>query len=262
MNGIKFADYKNSPQTWSLVTIRFRKDTGEMRLTYANPLAMKTLRQGQTNYPDGSAFSKVGIITGEDVQFPSSVVPRAVRRYQLMVKNRKTYASTDGWGYGLFDADGKTYPEDPLETQQACHACHQIVENRGYVFSQPFDMTEQAKLRFNDPKRSPFFVNSSVEKFPPELMQLLPDPKKQVRFLENTALRKNVFQGTLDELKPLLEKESLVSKMPAVYLSLDGKRFSVAVPRKNPACLNELGADLSTTTLNGEVVTSKVCLHD
>ncbi len=40
MNGINFYDCKDFQTKWSLVTIRFRKDTGEMRLTYANELAM------------------------------------------------------------------------------------------------------------------------------------------------------------------------------------------------------------------------------
>jgi hypothetical protein len=33
MNGIKFKEYKNFPEKWALVTIRFRKDTGGIWLT-------------------------------------------------------------------------------------------------------------------------------------------------------------------------------------------------------------------------------------
>ena len=35
MNGILYEEFKDFPSKWEIVTIRFRKDTGEMRLTYA-----------------------------------------------------------------------------------------------------------------------------------------------------------------------------------------------------------------------------------
>src|SRR5665647_995558 len=75
MNDIAFKDYQGFPDKWSLVTIRFRKDTGEMRLTYANELAMQTLLSKSTNYPDGAVFAKTGIHTASDPQFASSLIP-------------------------------------------------------------------------------------------------------------------------------------------------------------------------------------------
>ena len=95
-----------------------------MRLTYAKAIAAKVLKSGKTEYPDGAVFAKTGIHTSSDPQFESSVVPRGIRRYQLMVKNKKTYKTTGGWGYALFDASGKTFPEDVKTTTNACYACH------------------------------------------------------------------------------------------------------------------------------------------
>jgi hypothetical protein len=60
-----------------------------MRLTYANDVAMKTLKNGKTDYPDGAVFGKTGIHTGSDPQFESSAVPKDIRRYQLMVRDKK-----------------------------------------------------------------------------------------------------------------------------------------------------------------------------
>jgi hypothetical protein len=57
---------------------------------------MKTLTEGSINYPDGAVFAKTGIHTGVDPQFESSVILKGIRRYQLMVKNKKKYASTGG----------------------------------------------------------------------------------------------------------------------------------------------------------------------
>ena len=45
MNEIKFQSYKGFEKKWKLVTVRFREDTKEMRFTYANDIAWKTLKQ-------------------------------------------------------------------------------------------------------------------------------------------------------------------------------------------------------------------------
>lgn len=264
MNGIRFADYQSAAVDWTLVTIRYRKDTGELRLTYANPIAQKVLSGTKKDYPDGAVFLKTGILTGADGQFPSSAVPRAVRRYQVMVKDRSRFAATDGWGYALFDASGKTYPEEPSQTQQACHACHAIVENRGYIFSEPFDFTLGTKFSRGAIDRSAAlkFVTLDFAKLAPKVQKALDAKTKRVRFLDHEVLRGHVFQGTLDEIKPLLEVEALRSGLTAVFVAQDGLRFSAVQPLKRPECLNELGAEVFSTKPDGELMRMKVCLHD
>ena len=95
-----------------------------------------------------------------------------------------------------------------------------------------------------------------------KVIKVLPATSRLVRFVVNPELRREVFQGTLDELKPLLEAESLSSGLPAVFLSIDGKKFTAAIPVKRNECLNELGADLVSSGLGGSITTTKVCLHD
>ena len=92
MNGYKLSDYEGFEKKWRLVTVRYRKDTGEMRFTYANPKAWNALLKRSKDYPDGAVFAKIGIITMEDPAFPSSAVPAGTRRYQLMVRNKKKHA--------------------------------------------------------------------------------------------------------------------------------------------------------------------------
>lgn len=265
MNDINFKDYKDFPEKWSLVTIRFRKDTGEMRITYGNELAMKTLNAGAINYPDGAVFAKIGFHTGVDDQFISSVVPKSVRRYQLMVKDKKKYASTGGWGYGLYDPQGKTFPEDPKTTQDACYACHTIVENRGDVFSQPFSISPKAKYNFSHAEAVASPISYSWMKFaklPKTISALLPKGTKQVRMMEHEKMRENLFQGTLDEVKPILEHESRVSKAPSLFASKDMKRFVLVIPKKTEEC-NDMGAfEIISTDVNLKTVTEKYCTHD
>ena len=265
MNGISFKDYKEFPEKWSLVTIRFRKDTGEMRLTYANDLALKTLKSGSINYPDGSVFAKTGIHTGVDPQFVSSVVPKGIRRYQLMIKNKTKYGTTGGWGYGLFDPEGKTFAEDPTVTQNACYACHTIVENRGDVFSQAFSFTENVKMpsfkslgTFTSLK----FEWKRLQDLPAEIKKIKYLQHKKLRWLAHEKLRKNVFQGTLDELKPILESESRTSKAPALFLAEDNQKFIVVIPTKDDECIDSGAFKIVSTDINLKLVEEKYCTND
>lgn len=265
MNGIHWKDYKTFPEKWEIVTIRFRKDTGEMRITYANPVAMKALKEGRTDYPEGSVFAKTGIHTGVDPQFISSVVPKGIRRYQLMVRNKKRYSTTNGWGYALFDPEGRTFNEDPKITQDACFACHTIVENRGDVFSQHFSTTRYVKPIFTQEEKKTTtlnYVTRSVGSLPEHLRKLVPSWAKEVRWVDVEILRKHVFQGTLDELRPLLEHESIKTKLPAMFASKDEKRFVFVYPGKSDECLDTTQVTSVSTDPKGQTVTEKFCLYD
>jgi hypothetical protein len=265
MNGIAWKEFRDFPSNWEIVTIRFRKDTGEMRITYANPIAMKALKEGKTDYPEGSVFAKTGIHTGVDPQFISSVVPKGIRRYQLMVKNRKLYSSTHGWGYALFDPEGKTFNEDPKITQDACFACHTIVENRGDVFSQHFSTTKYVKPIFTQDEKKVnaiTYLTKSVSSLPVNIKNLVPSWAKEVRWVEVEIMRKHVFQGTLDEMKPLLEHESMKSKLPAVFASQDEKRFVIVYPGKSDECMETTLMTTVMTDQKGQPLTNKFCLYD
>ena len=265
MNGIDFKTYKDFPSTWKLVTIRFRKDTGEMRLTYANDIAFKTLESGGINYPDGAVFAKTGINTGVDPQFESSVVPSGIRRYQLMVKDKKKYSTTHGWGYGLFDPDGKTFAEDPVVTQNACFACHTIVENRGDVFSQPFNFTKAGAINFSHTVSQNSQINfewRKISSLPDKIKNLIPKKFVKVRFVKNELLRKNTFQGTLDEMRPLLESETRKNKSPSLFASIDMKRFVIVHPSTSDKCMGEGSMVAQSTDMKLNVIVDEYCTHD
>lgn len=265
MNGIRYDSYKDFTKKWKLVTIRFRKDTGEMRLTYGNELAMKTLLSGSTDYPDGAVFAKTGIHTSSDPQFVSSVVPRGIRRYQLMVKSKKMYPTSGGWGYALFDAKGKTFPEDPKETQEACYACHTIVENRGDVFSEPFDFVKDTKFpRPNSFSESTQIKYKSIKSksLPPAVLSYVPAGLKEVRMVTNEKLRMNLFQGTLDEMKPILEDESRKTSLPALFMSSDNKKFVIVIPKKSDDCMGMGSFEIVSTSLTDKPNVEKFCTHD
>lgn len=262
MNGHQLKDFKDFEKKWKLVTVRFRKDTEEMRFTYANALAYQALLKGRIDYPDGAVFAKIGYKTEEDTSFPSSAVPSGARRFQFMVRNKKKYAESSGWSYALFDDKGKVFPED-LKTQTlACVACHNAVPERGYVFSELMK-----KRSTNKPSSLSHLIFKTVEKsqLPKSIIDLLPLEVTSVRVLEG-EMAKDLFQGTLEEIRPALSKEVASSKMAAVLYNKDGSRFSLVLPENiGTSCTNESKTGIFMksifSTLNAAGTNGEKILH-
>lgn len=101
---------------------------------YANEAAMKGLRTG--TYADGA------IIAEEMLEFRVGDKGGGGERQRVltavMVKDRRRYAATDGWGYGNFDEGSKVNTLD-AKAQQTCHQCHVARKDNGYVFTQYVD---------------------------------------------------------------------------------------------------------------------------
>lgn len=253
MNGYSISDFKDFEKKWKLVTVRFRKDTDEMRWTFANDLAWKTLESGSIQYPNGAIFSKIGIRTSPDSQFQSSAVPQGARRYQFMIRDTEKFKNTGGWGYVIFDVNGKTFSEDPKIVEQSCYACHKLVDNRGQVFSQPFQIAPFTKIAFlSEGKgfKTISFEWRSRKSLPQAIVQILPAKIQKIRVVSNEEISKNLFQGALDEIKPSLERESFESTSPVAIISPDGLRYSIVMPAKMAGCKKESSFKSVMTILN------------
>jgi hypothetical protein len=229
MNGIELSKYKNFARDWKLVTVRFRQDTGEYRFTYANQKAYDALEKG-TQYPEGAAFAKTAYQLGSDPAFPSSLTPHKVVRYQIMLREAKS-KTTGGWTYALFDPRGRTFSGEPQEAAMACYSCHQIVEDKNYVFSEimqkdPQFFTDSTGGKTPFKLKLPTFEKVSVSTLPQSIRALLPADTKMVLSMIG-ALRKYQFEGTLNEVRPFLSEQSLKQNLPAILMSLDGKSFSL-----------------------------------
>jgi hypothetical protein len=229
---IRLKPYAQFEKDWKLVTVRFRKDSGELRFTYANPIAWKHMSDrlsGKTAapYPTGAVFAKTGIATQEDESFPSSAVPKGVRRFQLMVRDQKKYAQTDGWGYALFAEDGQRAPGDLKQTALACAACHKSVPEREFVFSVPMTgLAPKSAYLAPSSSRKWTFHDAELKNLPAGVVRHLPVGVKVVRLLSGEVTA-HVFEGTLDEIRPLLTKESHQANKPALLLSENRKHYSL-----------------------------------
>lgn len=227
MNGITFQQFKGFEHKWKLVTVRYRRDNQELRYVYANKKAHIAILQNKLPYPDGAVFAKVAYLAQPDPAFESSLFPSQTRRFQFMVKNSKKYKETNGWGYALFNQQGEIHPEPEKDQVIACHSCHQIVPERDYVFSA--SLSEALKKT----KRGKIFEweieEILYEKIPSLVRQQLPESFKSLLQVKS-PLTKNVFQGTLDEIKPSLAKIVVTQKKAVLFISDDMKRFTLIYP--------------------------------
>lgn len=235
MNGISYKDYEGFEDKWKFVTVRYRSDTGEQRFTWANDIAMRALEAGGTDYPDGAVFAKIGFATEKDPTFESSKVPSGAKRYQFMVRDQKKYASTGGWGYALFDGNRVTYDADPQAQAMACYACHQLVPARGQVFSQPmrisaFASKVPAPIANREVQVAAVkFETLPLKKLPEVVRRSLPENTRKIRSVAG-ELRKNVFRGTIDEIRPTLIEEVRRTGMPAALVASTDAQFAAVYP--------------------------------
>lgn len=232
MNSYKLEDFGNFTDNWKMVTVRFREDTKEMRVTYANPLAYEYLvsDKKKTDYPDGAVFAKIGIKTINDPMFTSSIVPAGAKRFQFMVHDQKKFANTGGWGYVLFNSEGKTFPGEVQKNSEACFACHTAVESKGYVFSELASFNTKLEPVAESKKQNNVsalkFVNFKAEELPVSIKKYL-DKKIVIVDLYEGEMSKRYFQGTLDEILPTLIERSVKNAKVTIFLSDDKKEFSM-----------------------------------
>lgn len=241
MNQIRLLDYGDFTQKWKLVTVRYRQDSKEMRFTYANSIAWDAIRQGLAIYPDGSVFAKVGFKSDVDHAFSSSVVPSGARRFQLMVKNSKKYLETDGWGYALFQSNGTLFDGDIKTVTQSCHACHKLVPERNFVFSEPIEVSpliKEVQSVFKSQKNASQIRFLKLDK--KDFSSFLNSQIDSIDFIEiiDGSLREFYFGGTLDEVTPLLIENVLKTQNTSGFLSLDQKTFKIIEQnKKSKLCL-------------------------
>jgi hypothetical protein len=263
-NGYDIKQFGDFAKDWHFVTVRFRNDSNEMRIVYANDLAWKALNENSNKYPNGSVFAKIGIQTIPDPSFTSSLVPAGSRRVQFMVKNEVLHKNTNGWGYALFDSNGIPYPGDQQSQTQACAACHQIVNDRNNVFSQLMFYKSAKVFADENWKKYLTFEETNTVNLHSKLKKNVSE--KSVRYLKG-HLQTNVFNGTLDEIRPLLISEAKKTKKTAVFSSIDGNYFTIVIPKNsNKSCVGENVASMtiiqSNKIIQNKYVEESICVYN
>jgi hypothetical protein len=132
-NGIAFLpDYKN----WKAISTTDRFDNQTMRVILGNGVAIDAIAENHINpWPDGTTFAKVAWFARNDGQ--GEVQPGAFWQVEFMIRDRKKYAATKGWGWARWRGASLTPYGKDVGFSAECIGCHTPVRNSDYVFTMP-----------------------------------------------------------------------------------------------------------------------------
>ena len=145
-NGLAFSEFKGY-ESWQ--TISISQNDRHMALTLGNPVMIQAYQAGIPGngkpFPDGAKMAKIHWVPKKLEAFPNTVVPGTQNDVDFMVKDSKRFADSGGWGYAVFRYDaasdtfrpGTATEQPPQGNDAKCgFACHTIVKNRDYVFTE------------------------------------------------------------------------------------------------------------------------------
>jgi hypothetical protein len=128
---------------WQAISTTERFDNGTMRVIYGNDVAVKAVKDHQTDpWPDGATFAKVA--WDQALAADGKVHTGKFIQAEFMVKNAEKYKTTDGWGWGRWKGkDLRPYGKDANFTTE-CMNCHQPMKDNDFVFTTPIDPADAA----------------------------------------------------------------------------------------------------------------------
>ncbi len=92
---------------------------GGVHHIYANAPAAEIYRKNGNIYPDGS---QIVFVLYEAKDLDGMYVAGKRKVTALMIKDRKRFSASGGWGWQAWDANGKPLVSDPVGQCQGCHA--------------------------------------------------------------------------------------------------------------------------------------------
>ena len=145
-NGLAFSEFKGY-ESWQLISISHSEKL--LAATLGNPVMIKALQSGTPGngqpFPDGARMAKIHWNPKMQETFPTTAIPGSLHDVDFMVKDRKRFADSGGWGWGAFKYDAASDSFTPATTADMppqgndakCGlACHTIVRTKDYVFTE------------------------------------------------------------------------------------------------------------------------------
>lgn len=145
-NGLAFSEFKGY-ESWE--TIAVSHNGPALAVILGNPVMINAYKAGIPDngkpFPDGSKMAKVHWLA-KKAAFPGEpLVAGKQLDVDFQIKDSKRFADSGGWGWAVFVYDAATdtfKPGDltatpPQGNDAKCgFACHTIVKNRDYVFTE------------------------------------------------------------------------------------------------------------------------------
>jgi hypothetical protein len=143
--GLSFSEFKGY-EAWQVISIS--QDPPMIAAILGNPVMIKAYSDGAPGngkpFPDGAKMAKIHWNPKKMETFPAATVPGTQHDVDFMVKDKRRFADSGGWGYAVFDYDtasdtfapGTLAGKPPQGNDAKCgFACHTMVKTRDYVFT-------------------------------------------------------------------------------------------------------------------------------
>ena len=144
--GLAFSEFRGY-EGWQAIGIS--RSEKAVAIILGNPAMINAYRAGipanGKAVPDGAKMAKVHWSPKPNAFFPGATVPGNLQNVDFMVKDSKRFVDSGGWGYAVFEYDGKSdtfRPGDlsstpPQGNDARCgFACHTAAKARDYVFTE------------------------------------------------------------------------------------------------------------------------------
>jgi Cytochrome P460 len=136
-SGIAFSDFRGY-EDWSVVSSARTDEV--LKVIVANPTMINAYKAGvpgnRQPFPEGSKIAKLQWRPKKSTEAPFVVdVPDVFTQAFVIEKDSKSFLSTGGWGYALFnyDAGAGKFTADPA-TADCGHSCHVAVKSKDHIF--------------------------------------------------------------------------------------------------------------------------------
>ncbi len=132
-NGVAF---DASFESWRPLSFTDRGDNNTLRFVLGNDIAIQAAELGRISpWPDGTRFAKIA--WQQQVGSDGLVYPGEFVQVELMIKDAKKYASTEGWGWGRWRGLVLKPYGAGARFARECTGCHQPLKGDDYVYTLP-----------------------------------------------------------------------------------------------------------------------------
>jgi hypothetical protein len=146
-NGLAFSEFRGY-EGWPLIAVS--ASGGKIAVIVGNSAMIDAYNEGVPRngkpFPDGAKMAKIHWNPKKQEAYPGQpTVLGTLHDVDFMVKDSTRFADSGGWGWGAFvyDAASDTFrpaavgDKPPQENDAKCGlACHTVVKNRDYVFTE------------------------------------------------------------------------------------------------------------------------------
>jgi cytochrome P460 len=145
-NGLAFSEFRGY-ESWQTIAV---SNGGKLAVILGNPAMIDAYKAGIPGngkpFPEGARMAKIHWVQKKSESEPGQpLIPDVLHDVDFMVKDSKRFADSGGWGYAEFEYDaasdtfrpGNNQDSPPQNDDAKCgFACHTIVKNRDYVFTE------------------------------------------------------------------------------------------------------------------------------